>query len=232
MDRQHYSAIADAVRALLQSHRRVRDGTLNGKGTRLSDARYYIFECSLGELRRQLAAAGCFNLHHQLFSTAEETVAYEALRTLAREVGESPQAPLVAGAPVPLLGDASAALLADVVRALEEFLSPAPPSETPAAPQPPTVPTRLQQITAMVDSLTDDDWEDTTPLIRKLLLYMKSRERADLPDLCPAVWGEDCANVSDRARDTLVSKANRFLSKRPAKWRLSKLRGQPILLWQ
>lgn len=91
---------------------------------------------------------------------------------------------------------------------------------------------RLEQITAMVDSLTDDDWEDTTPLIRKLLLYMKSRERADLSDLCPAVWGEDCANVSDRARDTLVSKANRFLSKRPAKWRLSKLRGQPVLLWQ
>jgi hypothetical protein len=125
-------------------------------------------------------------------------------------------------------------MLAKQADAAAQLLAGLTPSESPptAAPQPPTGPTRLQQITATVDSLTDDDWEETTPFVRKLLLCMKSRERADLSEVCPAVWGKDCAEVTENARATLVSKANKFLAKRSARWTLSKPCGESVLRWQ
>jgi hypothetical protein len=77
-----------------------------------------------------------------------------------------------------------------------------------------------------------DDWDALEPLVRRLLTYMHGREKADLRDLCPVVWGKDYADVSDPARETATSKANRFLSKRGSRRTLHKASGEPILCWQ
>jgi hypothetical protein len=130
IDRKHISAIADSARTLLQSRRKFLRATLNGRGTQSSDARYFKYECSLGELRRLLAAAGYFTKHRRSFDTEEEMLADAALHTLAKEIGERPKAPLTASTPVPLLGETSAALLAEVLKDVEEFLRPAPVEST------------------------------------------------------------------------------------------------------
>jgi len=128
LDRKHVFTIADSARVTLQSAHAFLNATRDGKGTRLNNTLNLKWECNLGELRRRMAAAGCFKLRHRLFPTAEEQEAHDALETLAKDVGENPQAPLVASAPPPLPDEASAARLAEVVTALEKFL-PAPPSE-------------------------------------------------------------------------------------------------------
>jgi hypothetical protein len=77
-----------------------------------------------------------------------------------------------------------------------------------------------------------DDWDAQEPLVRRLLLYMRGREKADLRELCPEVWGKDYADVSAPARETATSKANRFLAKRQARRTLHKVSGEPVLCWQ
>jgi hypothetical protein len=152
VDRKHFSTIADSVRGVLESRRKFLNATLDGKGTPLSDVIYFDIECSLGELRRRMAAAGCFNLPHQHYATRKEAMAYEALRTLAREVGESSQAPVVASAPAPLLGEASARRLAAFVTAVEEFL-PVPQSEPPAGSTAPPLSSKATVNARMIDIL-------------------------------------------------------------------------------
>jgi hypothetical protein len=122
VERKHFCAIAAAAQATLQSFRKCLDATQGGEGTPLSDALYFQFESRLGELRRRMAAAGYFSLRRRSFPTEEETIADAALRTLAKTVGEKPQAPLFASTPVPLVDEAFAARLAPVVEALEGFL--------------------------------------------------------------------------------------------------------------
>jgi hypothetical protein len=122
LDRDHVSAITDSARATLPSARAFLNATRVGKGTPTSNTLYRKWECNIADLRRRMTAAGYFNLPHRLFSTAEEQEAYDALRTLAKVLGEAPPAALVASAPPPLPDEASAALLAEVVTALEGFL--------------------------------------------------------------------------------------------------------------
>jgi hypothetical protein len=76
-----------------------------------------------------------------------------------------------------------------------------------------------------------DDWDALEPMVRRLLLYMNRREKADLRALCPEVWGKDYADVSDSARETATSKANKFLNKRQAPRSLEKVPGEPYLRW-
>jgi hypothetical protein len=156
VDRSHFSAIADSVRAVLQSRRRFLNATRDGKGTPLSDELYFEIECRLGELRRHMAAAGCFTLRRQHYSTAKEAKAYEALRTLAKEVGESPQAPVVASAPAPLAGKGGAARLAEVLTTLKEFLRAPPVAPPPEQPAPPRLTVDLACKTIMLDGVTHD----------------------------------------------------------------------------
>jgi hypothetical protein len=77
-----------------------------------------------------------------------------------------------------------------------------------------------------------DDWEAQEPQTRRLLHYMNGRERADLRDLCPEVWGKDLADVSDAALRTTISKANNFLGMVEAERRLKKIRNEPYLRWK
>jgi len=77
-----------------------------------------------------------------------------------------------------------------------------------------------------------DDWDELDPLVRKLLLYMsEKRDVADLRDLCPRVWGKDYADVSSPARETVTSKANKFLKKRQSKRMIEKVKDEPFLRW-
>jgi hypothetical protein len=77
-----------------------------------------------------------------------------------------------------------------------------------------------------------DDWDALEPLVRRLLTYMRGRQQADFCDLCPVVWGNDCADVTSAARETATSKANHFLARRQSRCTLHKVRGAPILRWQ
>jgi hypothetical protein len=116
--------IANSAWAVLQSARSFLNVTRDGKGTPISNTLYRKWECKRAEVRRRMTAAGYLSLRHQLFPTEKEQEAYDALRTLAEYVGKSPQAPFVASAPPPLPDEASTARLAEIVKALEEFLPP------------------------------------------------------------------------------------------------------------
>jgi hypothetical protein len=122
VDRKLLSAIAGTLRAVLKSAREFLNVTRDGMGTRLSNTRYRQWECSLGELRRFMVAADCLNLPHRLLRTDLDQTAYDALGTLAREVGKSPQAPTSASALPPLPREAVVARLEEILKALEEFL--------------------------------------------------------------------------------------------------------------
>jgi hypothetical protein len=76
-----------------------------------------------------------------------------------------------------------------------------------------------------------DDWEELEPLVKRLLLFMHDRAEADLQELCPLVWGEDCADVSESARSTAISKANSFLRKRESNRLLRQVRRGNRLRW-
>jgi hypothetical protein len=76
-----------------------------------------------------------------------------------------------------------------------------------------------------------DDWDMLEPLVRRLLHFMRGRERADLAALCPVVWGRDYADVSGAALSTAVSKANAFLRRRESRRVLEKPRGEACLRW-
>src|SRR5437868_6100094 len=99
LDPKHLSAITNALKAVLRSRRRLL--ALKDNTTLLSDERYFEYECSLNELRRCIAFAGCSNLRRRRFSTVKETIAYAAMQTLAREkeVREPRPDSLVASAP-------------------------------------------------------------------------------------------------------------------------------------
>jgi hypothetical protein len=91
--------------------------------------------------------------------------------------------------------------------------APASPPVTPVAPATPAA----KQLAGPDDQAVPwegDDWDALEPLVRRLLTYMQGRKRADLRDLCPAVWARDYADLSESARETATSKANRFLLKR------------------
>lgn len=122
IDRKHLSAIADAIRTLLQSAHAYLDDVSNGDADGLRNTLYREWECSHNKLRRCMAAGGVFKLRHQLLATAEGQKAHDALRRLARNVGEYQQAPSVAGAVPPLPTEASTARLAVVLTLLEEHL--------------------------------------------------------------------------------------------------------------
>jgi hypothetical protein len=122
LDPKHVSAIADALREFLKSHRKTLKAMRHRKGVRRRDRHYLVYECNLNELRRCMATAGYFKLRDQLHSTAKETITFAALQTLAEVIGESTKAPLVASESAPLLQEDSAELLADVLTDLAEFL--------------------------------------------------------------------------------------------------------------
>ena len=126
LDPKHVSAIADALREFLKSHRKTLEATRHRRGVRRRDRHYLVYECNLNELRRCMATAGYFKLRDQLHSTAKETITFAALQTLVEVIGESTKAPLVASESAPLLPEDSAGLLAEVLTDLEECL-PAPP---------------------------------------------------------------------------------------------------------
>jgi hypothetical protein len=89
--------------------------------------------------------------------------------------------------------------------------------------------------TALTFPWHGDDWDALEPRVRQLLSYMYGRERADLRDLCPAVWGKEYLTVdgvTESARQTATSKANSFLSKRQWPRLLSKVRKEPYLYWE
>jgi hypothetical protein len=77
-----------------------------------------------------------------------------------------------------------------------------------------------------------DDWDALEPMVRRLLMNMVGKDKADLRELCPVVWGKDYADVSESARETATSKANRFLLKRGGPHTLHKVSGEPFLCWQ
>jgi hypothetical protein len=80
-----------------------------------------------------------------------------------------------------------------------------------------------------------DDWDALEPQVRQLLLYMHGREKADLRLLCPAVWGKEYLTdngVTEAARETATSKANKFLAKRQWPRLLGKVRKEPYLRWE
>lgn len=76
------------------------------------------------------------------------------------------------------------------------------------------------------------DWDELEPQVSRLLTYMHGREEADLSDLSLQVWGKDYAKVTDHARETTTSKANKFLRKRERSRVLRKVRGEPRLRWE
>jgi hypothetical protein len=79
------------------------------------------------------------------------------------------------------------------------------------------------------------DWDELEPRVRQLLCHMQDVERADLRELCPKVWGKEYLTddgVTESARETATSKANRFLRKRGWPRRLAKLRDEPYLRWE
>lgn len=84
------------------------------------------------------------------------------------------------------------------------------------------------------DSWEGDDWDALEPQVRQLLLYMQGRKQADLRVLCPEVWGKEYLTdhgVTEAARETATSKANKFLSKRQSRRLLEKVRKEPYLRW-
>jgi hypothetical protein len=84
----------------------------------------------------------------------------------------------------------------------------------------------------LADPWEGDDWDALEPLVRRLLKHMHGMERADLRELCPAVWGNEYSEVSSSAISTCVSKANCFLRKRQSRRKLSKIRTEPYLRWE
>jgi hypothetical protein len=76
-----------------------------------------------------------------------------------------------------------------------------------------------------------DDWEELDRLVRRLLCFMHGRGEADLQEVCLAVWGDDCADVSESARSTAISKANNFLRKRQSSRQLRQVRRENLLRW-
>jgi hypothetical protein len=78
-----------------------------------------------------------------------------------------------------------------------------------------------------------DDWDELEPLPRRLLLFMHSKDRADLNELYPQVWGKGYADAtSQSALDTAIYKANAFLRKRQSKRTLCKVHGGPEIRWR
>jgi hypothetical protein len=80
-----------------------------------------------------------------------------------------------------------------------------------------------------------DDWDALDPKARQLLLHMRGRKDADLRVLCPQVWGKEYltdGGVTEAARETATSKANKFLRKRESSRFLRKVRGEPRVHWQ
>jgi hypothetical protein len=85
------------------------------------------------------------------------------------------------------------------------------------------------------DPWEGDDWDALEPQVRQLLRYMRGRDRADLRELCPTVWGKEYLGdngVTEAARETTTSKANRFLNKREWPRLLAKVLKEPYLVWQ
>jgi hypothetical protein len=78
----------------------------------------------------------------------------------------------------------------------------------------------------------DDDWNALEPLVRRLLTYMRGRERADLADLCNEVWGKHYAHMTDNSIHTAICKANSFLLKKQCPRQLHKSRGEPQVRWE
>jgi hypothetical protein len=121
--------IVDALADVNTTARDFLDVTRDRKGTEISDNCYRDWECSVAELRRQMDKAGCFKMpRHQLYQTDREQKVYDALRTLAREVGEDVNTPLVASALPPLPSEGATARLDKVLMLLQEYVSP--PRET------------------------------------------------------------------------------------------------------
>jgi hypothetical protein len=83
---------------------------------------------------------------------------------------------------------------------------------------------------AMQPAWDGEDWELLQPAPKRLLLYMRGRERADVADVCENVWLT--ADVSEGSIHGCINKANRFLEKRHEKRTLHKMRGQPCVTWQ
>jgi len=77
-----------------------------------------------------------------------------------------------------------------------------------------------------------DDWQELDRQVQRLLRFMYGRTEADLQEVCQAVWGEDCADVTEAARETTTSKANNFLRKRESPRLLRKVRGENCLRWK
>ena len=90
----------------------------------------------------------------------------------------------------------------------------------------------LTQLRELEMTWDDDGLDDLRGLPHRLLKYMRRRQRADLADVCPDVWDRDYADVSPGAINTVVSKANHFLEKQGDTRRLSRPRGEPVLLWK
>jgi hypothetical protein len=75
-----------------------------------------------------------------------------------------------------------------------------------------------------------EDWNHLERLPKRLLLYMRGRDRANLDDVFPAVWEREYeAGKSDVS--TVLSKANNFLSKQQWPHTLHKKRGERVIYW-
>jgi len=95
--------------------------------------------------------------------------------------------------------------------------------------------TVAQESPELAVSWEGDDWDALEPQVRQLLSYMSALEEADLRELCPAVWGKEYLGengVTEAARETLTSKANKFLRKRESPRLLRKVRNEPYLHWE
>jgi hypothetical protein len=123
VDRKHFSAIADAARAALQSLNAYIKAKRDGKAILLSDERLQEFIVRWRALRQRMIDAGCFE-QHRLAVFPLQGAAHAALLTLAADVSADDRLPRE----IEML----ASRLAEVVTALEESL-PAPPSASPPA---------------------------------------------------------------------------------------------------
>jgi hypothetical protein len=76
--------------------------------------------------------------------------------------------------------------------------------------------------------------DEQQPLVRRLLCYMRHRERAPLEDVVREVWSEeDVTLVSENAVKSALRRANRFLREQPGcKRSLCKQPGEPLLSWE
>lgn len=90
----------------------------------------------------------------------------------------------------------------------------------------------LRVIDPEEESWSGDDWDALQPRVKRLLRYMRNRERAEVnEDLCEQVWCKAPEKVTSNAISKTLHDANQFLLKRAERRALRKPRGELFIVW-